>query len=190
MELMLESAHLTTAQIEAGMGDVLASPKRIGTLQLIVRRPKVNARETVRSGELDIHDGLVGDNWLKKGNRWRRGGDPKRQITLMNWRFARLIAVDENRIQLAGDQLYVDLDLRKENIPPGTRLVIGRSMIEVTAPPHLGCKKFVARFGLDAMNFANSEFGRLNNLRGVNAMVITGGDISTGDQVEVLRVTD
>ena len=186
---MLESAHLATADIKAGMEDVLASPKERGTLQLIVRRPRVNARETVRSGELDIHEGLVGDNWLKKGNRWRRGGDPKRQITLMNWRFARLVAVDENRIQFAGDQLYVDLDLSKENVPPGTRLAVGRAVIEVTAPPHLGCKKFVERFGLDAMNFANSVFGRLNNLRGVNAMVIIGGDISTGDQIEVLRVT-
>ena len=73
--------------------------------------------------------------------------------------------------------------LSKENLPPGTRLTVGDAIVEVTAPPHLGCRKFVERFGLDAMSFANSEFGRLHNLRGINAKVVVGGDISVGDTV-------
>ena len=154
---------------------------------MIVRRPKVNAREIVESGTLDLDEGLIGDNWRTKGNKWRRGGDPKRQITVMNWRFARLIAGGDDRIPLAGDQLFVDLDLSQDNLAPGTRIAIGSSaVIEVTKPPHLGCKKFVQRFGMDAMTFANSDFGRLHNLRGVNAMVITGGGVSTGAGVRVL----
>ena len=179
---------LTTQEIEAGMEEVLASPKGEGTLRLIVRRPKVNARQAVESGRLDLDQGLVGDNWRTKGSKWRRGGDPKRQLTEMNWRFARLVAVDENRVPLAGDQLYVDLDLSKENVPPGTRLSVGdNAIIEITEPPHLGCKKFVERFGVDAMTFANSEFGRLYNLRGVNAKVVRGGDISTGSRIALLN---
>ena len=166
------------------MADVLSSPKSVGTLRMIVQRPKVNARNVVEAGTLALDQGLIGDNWLKKGSRWRRGGDPKRQITVMNWRFAGLVAGAEDRIPLAGDQLYVDLDLSKGNLPPGTRIAIGRNaVIEVTKPSHLGCKKFVERFGLEAMEFANSEFGREHNLRGVNAMVVAGGEIMVGNLV-------
>ena len=181
------SPHLTTTEIEAGIEHVLASPDREGTLRLIVQRPNPNGRTVVTTGELDVEEGLVGDNWLTKGSKWRRGGDPKRQITVMNWRFASLIAGQEERIPLAGDQLYVNLDLGHENLPPGTRISIGNvAVIEVTEPPHLGCKKFVERFGMDAMMFANSDFGRLHNLRGVNAKIITSGEVSAGDRVVVL----
>ena len=47
------------------------------------------------------------------------------QITLMNARFAALVAVDPERRALAGDQFYVDLDLGGANLPPGTRLALG-----------------------------------------------------------------
>jgi MOSC domain-containing protein YiiM len=187
MDGKLQMKYLSTGAIEAQIEAVLASPKDEGTLRLIVRRPKVNARETVEAGTLTLEDGLVGDNWRTKGNRWRRGGDPKRQLTVMNWRFARLIAIEEDRIPLAGDQLYVDLDLSKENVPPGRRIKVGEAVIEVTEPPHLGCKKFVERFGADAMTFANSEFGRLHNLRGVNAKVVMPGDIATSDRIVLMR---
>jgi MOSC domain-containing protein YiiM len=181
---MLFSPFLTQAEIEAGIAEVLASPKDKGVLRLIVQRPKVNARNVVEAGTLDVEQGLIGDNWLKKGSRWRRGGDPKRQITVMNWRFARLVAGSDERVPLAGDQLYVDLDLRKENLPAGTLLRVGgEAIIEVTKPPHLGCKKFVERFGVDAMEFANCEFGRQHNLRGVNARVVQGGQMAVGDVI-------
>jgi MOSC domain-containing protein YiiM len=184
---LFESGYIAAAELEAGIGNVLASPAGEGTLHLIVQRPRTNARIVIATGVLDVERGLVGDNWLTRGSRWRKGGDPKRQITVMNWRFANLIAGDEGRIPLAGDQLYVDLDLGKENLPPGTRIAVGdEAVIEVTAPPHLGCKKFVERFGIDAMQFANSDLGRLHNLRGVNAKVVAGGEIAVGDPVRKL----
>jgi MOSC domain-containing protein YiiM len=183
METLFDLGHLVTDEIEEGMPEVLGSPKSEGTLMMIVRRPKVNAREAIETGTLDVDQGLIGDNWLKKGSRWRRGGDPKRQITVMNWRFAKLVAGREDRIPLAGDQLYVDLDLSHENLPVGARIAVGKAIIEVTRPPHLGCKKFVERFGMDAMMFANSDFGKLHNLRGINARVIVGGEVRRGDPV-------
>ena len=186
MDTLFDLGHLTTEEIEAGIADVLTSPKTEGTLMMIVQRPKVNARNVVEAGTLDVEKGLVGDNWLTKGNRWRRGGDPKRQITVMNWRFARLVAGSDDRVPLAGDQLFVDLDLSSENIPTGTRVAVGEAVIEVTKPPHLGCKKFVERFGIDAMTFANSDFGRLHNLRGVNARVVRGGEVRKGDRIAKL----
>jgi MOSC domain-containing protein YiiM len=53
----------------------------------------------------------------------------------------------------------------------------------VTAQPHTGCAKFVARFGLDAMKFVNSPDGRRLRLRGLNARVVQPGTIRTGDIV-------
>jgi hypothetical protein len=62
-------------------------------------------------------------------------------------------------ISSCGDQLFIDMDLSKENLPAGTKLSLGTAVIEATASPHTGCKKFVARFGLDAMIFVNSGLG-------------------------------
>lgn len=185
MDGTLFALHLSTEEIEANIASVLESPKDNGTLEMIVRRPAVNKREIVESGFLSIENGLVGDNWLTRGSsRTDNGlGHPEMQLNLMNWRFVNLIAGSRERVQLAGDQLFVDLDLSPDNIPPGTQLSIGEAVIEITAVPHLGCKKFVERFGIDAMKYANSDFGCSRNLRGVNARVITRGDVRIGDKV-------
>jgi hypothetical protein len=187
MEGTLFKLHLSTEEIEAKIADVLASPKDNGTLEMIVRRPEENRREVVESGFLSVENGLVGDNWLIRGSsRTDNGlGHPEMQLNLMNWRFINLIAGCRERVQLAGDQLFVDLDLSPANIPPGTQLSIGDAVIEITPIPHLGCKKFVERFGMDAMKYANSDFGRTHNLRGVNAKVITAGEIAANDTVRI-----
>jgi MOSC domain-containing protein YiiM len=99
----------------------------------------------------------------------------------MNARAIALIAQDRSRWQLAGDQLFLDMDISPENLPAGTRLEIGTAVIEVTAEPHTGCAKFVERFGVDAMKFVNSTVGRAHNLRGLNARVVRPGTISVGD---------
>jgi len=185
MEGTLFRLHLTTEEIEAKIAHVLDSPTNDGTLEMIVRRPEVNEREVVEIGFLSVENGLVGDNWLTRGSsRTDNGlGHPEMQLNVMNWRFVNLIAGSRERVQLAGDQLFVDLDLSPENLPPGSRLSIGSAVIEITPIPHLGCKKFVERFGIDAMKYANSEFGRSHNLRGVNARVVSAGDITVADQV-------
>ncbi len=190
MEPTLFNKHLTTVEIEGEIASVLDSPRDLGELVLIVRRPKVDRREVIEKGTLDVESGLVGDNWLTRGSsRTGNGlGHPEMQLNLMNIRFAELIAGSRERVPLAGDQLFVDLDLSRENLPIGTRLLIGSAVIELTAIPHLGCKKFVERFGLDAMKFANSDFGRQHNLRGVNAKVIKTGEITVGDTIAVDRI--
>ena len=99
----------------------------------------------------------------------------------MNARAAALVAREDGRWQLAGDQLYLDMDLSTDNLPPGTRLALGSAVIEVTAEPHTGCQKFVARFGREAMTFVNSPVGRWLNLRGINARVVQPGVIRVGD---------
>jgi len=175
--------HLTTEELEAGLDEIRRSPADMGDLKLIVRRPETERREVLNEGTLDPAHGLVGDNWLARGNRHTADGsaDPEMQLNIMNARVIALVAQDPARWALAGDQLYIDLDLSPDNLPPGTRLSIGSAIIEITPPPHTGCKKFVARFGKDAMVFVNSGVGRELNLRGINAKVIQGGTIRTND---------
>ena len=180
----MDVTHLSIDALTAGLDHIAASPKDAGPLALIVRRPRAEVREVVQEGILSLADGLVGD-------RWRAGmgpGDhaPDTQITIMNARLAALIAQDDQRWPLAGDQLYVDLDLSQQNLPPGTRLSVGSAVLEVVAEPHTGCRKFVARFGLDAMKFVNSPTGRQMNLRGIYAKVVQAGTIRQGDVVAKL----
>jgi hypothetical protein len=182
---------LTAAELEAGLDEIRQSPANDGVLRMIVRRPRTEQREILAEGELDLTVGLVGDNWKPRGSRTTVDGaaDPLTQITVMNARAVALVAHDADRWPLAGDQLFIDLDLSGANLPPGTRLMIGSAVVEVTAQPHTGCKKFVARFGSDAMKFVNSPVGRRHNLRGINAKVVQAGVIRVGDVVKKVEAT-
>jgi len=188
----LEAKRLSTEELEAGLPEIRLSPSDGGPLRLIVRRPENNRREVVEEAELDTALGLVGDNWKQRGFRGTPDGSshPDMQLNIMNARAAALVAQDPRRWPLAGDQLYLDLDLSGENLPPGTRLELGEAVIEVTAEPHTGCQKFIARFGSDAMRFVNSPVGRALNLRGINAKVIRGGTIRVGDRARKLAAAE
>jgi MOSC domain-containing protein YiiM len=100
---------------------------------------------------------------------------------------AALVARDPERRQLAGDQLYIDLDLSDENLPAGSRLAIGSAVIEVTDQPHTGCKKFVARFGIEALKFIESPEGKQMHMRGVNAKVVQPGTIRVRDVAKKIK---
>ena len=173
--------HLTRAELEAGLDRIRAAPADAGVLELIVRRPKVNERETLETGELDRHAGLVGDRWARGRSGELVEADRDTQVNVMGARVIELVAQDRSRWTLAGDQLFIDLDLSAANLPPGTQIEIGSAVIEVTAEPHTGCRKFVARFGVDAMKFVNSPVGRELRLRGLNARVVQPGTIRRGD---------
>ena len=56
-------------------------------------------------------------------------------------------------------------------------------MLEVTEDPHTGCKKFSARFGLEALMFVNSPDGRALNLRGINTRIVRPGTVRVGDAI-------
>ena len=184
---MSDVRHLTTAELEAGLDMIRQSPKDEGVLELIVRRPQTDAREVLEEGELDAARGLVGDNWGPRGSANGAPASLDRQLTLMNARVIALLAQTKERWPLAGDQLFVDLDLSAANVPPGTRLAIGSAVIEVTALPHTGCRKFTERFGADAVAFVNGPAWKHLQLRGVNARVAKPGFIRVGDAVKKLR---
>ena len=180
---MTAATHFSADELEQGIDHILASPTDDGELKLIVRRPGVGARETPQHARLDVEQGLVGDNWLARGSRHMPDGvaDPEMQLNIMNTRVVDCVAGSEDRWSLAGDQLFVDMDLSGENLPPGTQIALGDAIIEITEPPHTGCKKFAARFGVDAVVFVNSGHGKSLNFRGICAKVVKSGDIGVGD---------
>jgi hypothetical protein len=180
--------HLTTGELEVGLDDIIRSPKDSGVLEMIVRRPQVGEREVLDEGQLDLVDGLVGDSWKLRSSRRTADGTPHpdMQLNIINSRLVALVSQDKSRWHLAGDQLYVDLDLSEANVPAGTRLAIGSAVIEVTAEPHTGCSKFVERFGLDAMKFVNASERKDLHLRGINARVVQPGAVRVGDGVSKL----
>lgn len=179
---------LATAALQAGLDHVRGSPPDDGVVELIVRRPAVDEREVLAVGVLDEVAGLVGDTWQVRGSTRTADGSPDlgAQLTVMNSRAALLVAQHPDRRMLAGDQLYVDLDLSPANLPAGTRLAVGSAVIEVSERPHLGCAKFAARFGKDAWRFVNSRAGRELRLRGMNTRVVAAGTIRPGDTIRKL----
>jgi MOSC domain-containing protein YiiM len=180
--------HLSLEELRDGMSEILLSPKERGPLRAIVIRPETDARVSLQRCELSPEGGVHGDNWAK--GCWMSLPDgrphPDVQVTLMNARTIALIAQDDACWPLAGDNLFVDLDLSEDNLPPGTRLSIGSALLEITAVPHKGCRKFAERYGIDATRFVNSRDGLRLHLRGIYARIVERGVVAVGDAVEKL----
>jgi hypothetical protein len=185
--------HLSRERLEAGLDHIREAPRDHGRLVLVVRRPEVGRWELPEKALLDQVAGLTGDNWLTRGSRSMPDGsaNPRKQVTVMNARVAMLVAGGSARIPLAGDQLYVDLDISVDNLPAGSLLAVGEAVLEVSEDPHLGCAKFVERFGAEAMRFVNSRIGRQLRLRGMNTRIVVPGTVRVGDlavKVDAQRV--
>ena len=184
--------HLTDEELWSSLASLRASPKDDGIVHLIVRRPAIGAREELDVGHLDPNEGLVGDTWRIRGSSRTEDGTshPDMQLNIMNSRVIALLAGNRERWSLAGDQLYIDLDLSASNVPAGTLLEVGTAVIAVTDQPHTGCKKFADRFGVEAVKFVSSREGRELNLRGINARVVRSGVVHVGDVVRKLGAID
>jgi MOSC domain-containing protein YiiM len=177
--------HLTRAELEAGLPHIRASPADNGVLEAIVVRPEHGVRHDAPSAEISLAGGVHGDHWAK--GCWKSTEDgrphPDVQICIMNARCIALLAQERENWPPAGDNLFIDMDLSRENLPPGQRLAIGTSVIEITAIPHMGCQSFINRYGREACVFVNTGEGKQLRLRGVYARVVEDGRISVGDRV-------
>jgi hypothetical protein len=155
-----------------------ADPREGGAVRLIVVRTGGGAHETPARGELSPEGGLAGDRWAVDDR------ELSCQVTVMSARVAELLGAGEQPLHAAGDNFLVDLDLSEEALPVGARLRLGAALLEVTAEPHLGCKKFSERFGPEALRWVNYKPNRARRLRGVNCRVIEGGIVAVGDPVD------
>ena len=177
--------YLIRHELLAGLPDILASPAEEGELKGIVVRPGHGERLEPESCEVSLAGGVEGDHWAK--GCWRTTEDgrphPDVQICIMNARCIGLIAQERANWALAGDNLFIDMDLTPENLPPGQRLAIGTAVLEITAEPHNGCKNFAERYGRETCAFVNSREGKRYRLRGIYARVVQDGRISLGDKV-------
>ena len=66
---MVTVKQLTMEELEVGLQNIGESPKSEGLVELIVRRPETLGREILEVGELDVAEGLVGDNWKARGSK-------------------------------------------------------------------------------------------------------------------------
>ncbi|WP_207210343.1 GNAT family N-acetyltransferase [Nocardioides zhouii] len=187
-------AHRSTAELTAFLPTLDDAPRDVGVLRTVVRRPAVGEREVLEVGHLDVADGLVGDTWRSRGSRRMPDGaaHPDMQLNLMSHRLVEFVAQDPDREVLAGDQMFLDLDLSHANLPAWSELHIGGpegAVVVVTDQPHNGCAKFIARYGKDAMAFVNGDEGKPRRLRGLCAKVVRPGPVRPGDEVVVVRPT-
>lgn len=167
--------------LDAGLSESSA-PGDVGRVVLIVRRvAPAGLREALPRVELSPEAGAPGDAWGRG-----RAPDPQAQLTVMQIDVATLVA-NGQPLELFGDNLFVDLDLSRRNLPIGSRLRAGGAILEVTPLPHNGCRKFLARFGADALGFVSRPETRHRNLRGVYMRVVEAGVVAAGDLVTVLR---
>jgi hypothetical protein len=185
---LVRVAELSRAELEARLGSVRGAPADEGTLDLIVRRPATEEREILDGAQIDLKGGLTGDIWAVSPSQKTGEPNPDAQVTVMSARAAALVSGghDPDGWAQAGDQLYVDFDLSEANLPAGSRLQIGDAVLEVSEEPHLGCGKFVRRYGVDALKLVNSAEGRELRLRGVNTRVVKQGRVARGDAVRKL----
>jgi MOSC domain-containing protein YiiM len=147
---------------------------------LVVRKGEGGQREALDEVWLAPETGIPEDAWGRKP-----GKDPQAQLTVMQSDVARLIA-NGQPFTLFGDNLFLELDLSVQNLPAGSRVRVGGAILEVTPMPHNGCRKFLARFGGDALRFVSMSDLRHRNLRGIYMRVVESGKVHPGDSVEVI----
>lgn len=174
-------------------GDVLRAAiaeARADKLEAIVVRLGNEKHARPEAGRLTREGGLVGDRW----SAFRPVLD--RQLTVMDARVVRWLLAERrakvapqlleyDEFDLPGDNLVVDFPTGVTSLPTGTRVRVGEALIEITELPHMGCKKFEARFGGDALAWVNDMTHYDLRLRGLNARVVEDGDVRIGDAIRV-----
>ncbi|MFT5430524.1 MAG: hypothetical protein ACI9OJ_001199 [Myxococcota bacterium] len=171
--------HLLLEAIQDALAQLTPRPTETGVVRHLVARTADGQRAMPPRARLSAEGGMPRD-------RWALGeAMPEQQLTVMETDVARLIA-NGQPLTLFGDNLFVDLDLSAQNLPIGTRLRAGEVLLRVTSEPHDGCKKFLTRFGKDALRIVANPTWRQNNYRGIYMTVEESGWLAVDDTIEVV----
>ena len=174
------SRHLGLEELEARLRCLPPAARDSGRVALLVSRRADKVRETPVRVVLRAEIGMPGDAWVRIARLERDA-----QLTVMQADVAAAIA-NGQPLTVFGDNLFLDLDLSAENLPTGSRVRVGGSVLEVTPKAHNGCRKFAARFGQEALRFVSTPTLRHRNLRGIYMCVVEPGAVAVGDAVGVL----
>lgn len=175
--------HLTADALASGFAALRLPPAARGTLDHIIARGVDFARHEPKRIGLTPEGGLPGDRFDGATHKY----GPDAQLTMMRTDVGELVA-NGQALSLFGDNLLVDLDLSTDNLPTGSQLRVGEAcLLEVTPAPHNGCKKYRARFGLDALKYIGHKTRRTPRLRGIYVKVVQAGEVALGDAIEVVR---
>lgn len=163
-----------------------ASPADNGKVRLLVIRPpggEKGAREAPDEVQVTVQEGVIGDRWFADPER-----DLGHQVSMMNVHVIESLCEGEpERAILSGDNLLVDLNLSKKNLPAGTKLSIGDAVLEVTDALHRPCKAFHERYGPIAARKVSRANATGNRGRGLMLRVLQGGRVRVGDGIAVER---
>ncbi len=173
--------HLSRAELIEALGRLPAAPRDAGVVELLVARGRSGERELPGQVVLTAAGGMPGDRWATEDKY-----GPEYQLATTRSDVARLVA-NGQPLELHGDNVYVTLDLSAENLPQGSRVRMGEALVCVTPKAHNGCKKWVQRFGLDAMQLNLSPEFRSMHLRGIYFEVVEDGLVRVGDPVVVVQ---
>jgi hypothetical protein len=173
--------HLPYSVLAERIAGLPPPPKDEGRVVLVVARPAPDERVLPARCQLTPESGVQGDRWSK-----REVPILDAQVSVMRADVAGVLA-NGQAVSLSGDNLLVDLDLSIENLPDGTRLIIGTAVCVVTPKPHTGCGKFAARFGADARAITAATPFRDSRLRGLYVRVVEAGDVGPGDRITVME---
>ena len=169
----------TREELERELGRLPPAPKDKGTVTLLMSRGEGGRRHILKRARLEPGGGMPGDAW-ERGSR-----KPDAALAVMQTDIAQLLCHGQP-LELSGDNLYLALDLSAENLPPGSRVRLGKALLEVTPMAHEGCKKFRARFGADALRFISDPKLRHRNYRGIYMRVLAAGEVAAGDVVQIV----
>lgn len=175
------SRHLKRAALINALAALPPAPVDVGRVDLLVARGGRGERSLPNPVLLTIKDGLAGDRWASQSQY-----GPEYQLATTQTGFARVVA-NGQPLELHGDNLFLHLDLCRANLPTGSVLQLGEAITRVTHMDHNGCKKWVQRFGLDAMKLNMTPEYQQARLRGLYLQVLKDGMVSVGDQVVVLE---
>ena len=177
-------SHLTLAELNEGLPEILQSPQDNGTLARIVIRPEKGAAP--RAGQLRAEPGAGHPRRPLGQGCWQTTDDgsphPDTQICIMNARCIALIAQERGNWAPAGDNLFIDLDLSPDNTPRA-RGWRSAPRCSRSPPRRIMAAKVHPRYGRDACVFVNTGEGKRLRLRGIYGRVVQDGRVSVGDVV-------